>query len=240
MTETIQTQTLDADIDTSPVPLPPLVRAVSIYPLPMQEDIARLMETMRQPNLIDTPGALPLDRVALRVSLIREEGINELRTALRNSDSVEIIDSLTDTIYVGLGALVEMGQCASADLLEQLMRRNQDALGLFDGAEQYLIDNLIDVDMLEEALRAENVGLSTVLLTTIVANAITTLIRAGLDPKPFFDEVHRANLSKLDENNEPILSRGEALDNAPRGKFLKGPNYSPPDIAGVYARYCAR
>lgn len=38
-------------------------------------------------------------------------------------------------------------------------------------------------------------------------------------------EVHRSNMSKLDEDGQPIY-RGD-------GKILKGPNYSPPDLRTV-------
>lgn len=38
-------------------------------------------------------------------------------------------------------------------------------------------------------------------------------------------EVHRSNLSKLGEDGRPIYRAD--------GKVLKGPNYSPPDVAGV-------
>lgn len=40
-------------------------------------------------------------------------------------------------------------------------------------------------------------------------------------------EVHRSNLSKLDANGKPIYRAD--------GKILKGPNYSPPDLAAVLA-----
>jgi hypothetical protein len=38
-------------------------------------------------------------------------------------------------------------------------------------------------------------------------------------------EVHRSNMSKLGENGRPIYRED--------GKILKGPNYSPPDLAAV-------
>lgn len=37
--------------------------------------------------------------------------------------------------------------------------------------------------------------------------------------------IHGANLSKLDENGEPIFDE--------MGKVVKGPNYKPPDVKGV-------
>ncbi len=40
-----------------------------------------------------------------------------------------------------------------------------------------------------------------------------------------FAEVHRANMSKLDDDGNPIFRAD--------GKVLKGPNYRPPDIAAL-------
>lgn len=40
-------------------------------------------------------------------------------------------------------------------------------------------------------------------------------------------EVHRSNMSKLDESGQPIMRED--------GKFLKGPNYIPPDLGKVLA-----
>ena len=36
------------------------------------------------------------------------------------------------------------------------------------------------------------------------------------------DRVHKSNMSKLDDNGEPIYREG--------GKVLKGPNYKPPNL----------
>jgi len=41
---------------------------------------------------------------------------------------------------------------------------------------------------------------------------------------PAFEEVQRSNMSKLGEDGKPIVRESD-------GKILKGPNYSPPDIA---------
>ena len=43
----------------------------------------------------------------------------------------------------------------------------------------------------------------------------------GVDADVAFDIVHESNMSKLDENGEPILRED--------GKILKGPNYKPVD-----------
>ena len=50
-----------------------------------------------------------------------------------------------------------------------------------------------------------------------------TAVELGINIEPIFEEVHRSNMSKLDEAGQPIFRED--------GKILKGPNYSPPDIA---------
>ena len=54
-----------------------------------------------------------------------------------------------------------------------------------------------------------------------------TILDHGLQYKieEVFDEIHRSNMSKLDENGEPIYRED--------GKVMKGPNYFRPDIEGV-------
>lgn len=47
-------------------------------------------------------------------------------------------------------------------------------------------------------------------------------------PSEVFAEVHRANMSKLGDDGEPVLRED--------GKVMKGPNYRPPDVSGVLAR----
>lgn len=49
-------------------------------------------------------------------------------------------------------------------------------------------------------------------------------IAMGVDLEPFVDEIHASNMSKAGGGVRPD------------GKILKGPNYRPPDIAGVLRR----
>ena len=72
----------------------------------------------------------------------------------------------------------------------------------------------------------------------------------GFDIDAVTAEIHRSNMSKLDEAGNPIVNQcvmcAGTLDDGfdghvceligptkPAGKILKGPNYSPPDIAKV-------
>lgn len=54
---------------------------------------------------------------------------------------------------------------------------------------------------------------------------IGTVIKHGMTYEKFsklFDEVHKSNMSKLDEHGKPIYRKD--------GKVLKGPNYFKPDV----------
>jgi len=54
-----------------------------------------------------------------------------------------------------------------------------------------------------------------------------TILRHGLQDKivEVFDEIQRSNMSKLDENGQPIFRED--------GKIMKGPNYTPPDLKSI-------
>jgi predicted HAD superfamily Cof-like phosphohydrolase len=51
----------------------------------------------------------------------------------------------------------------------------------------------------------------------------------GIPAAEVFAEVHRSNMTKLGEDGLPIYRED--------GKVLKGPHYSPPDLAPILARY---
>lgn len=51
----------------------------------------------------------------------------------------------------------------------------------------------------------------------------------GFPATELMAEVHRSNMSKLGPDSKPIYRED--------GKVLKGPNYSPPDIAGVLKKH---
>ena len=200
------------------------------YQHPMQEAVAVFQRAFGMPDLRATPRPLPLDRVELRCALIREEGVVELNQAIGMLEGDDVkgliptLDALIDTIYVSLGGLVEMGHLVH-DLPEEPRHQFRVLIPIdrvFKIAAAAIKETLGD---LEVALLDEDVDASV---------AYTTIDWIGLDPRPFFDEVHRANMSKLGADGKPIHSRGWDLDGYAAGKTLKGPNYLPPDLLGVY------
>lgn len=63
-------------------------------------------------------------------------------------------------------------------------------------------------------------------------------IEAGIPSDDIFAEVHLSNMSKLDDNGNPILSDGvtPAIHDGkvkPLGKILKGKNYFDPDLKSI-------
>lgn len=88
-------------------------------------------------------------------------------------------------------------------------------------------DELIPAIMAGDAVETYDAALDILYVT------FGLLVEMGMDARPGFEEVQRANMSKLGEDGKPIISRGIELDGFPAGKGLKGPNYSPPDLARI-------
>jgi predicted HAD superfamily Cof-like phosphohydrolase len=93
----------------------------------MQRQVALFHKGMGQP-VGDKIQALPPERVAVRVELIREEFEDELIPALHEGDLVETVDALIDILYVTFGALVEMGVDAQP-LFDEVQRSNMSKFG---------------------------------------------------------------------------------------------------------------
>lgn len=78
---------------------------------------------------------------------------------------------------------------------------------------------------LEEALSTNDLIETADALADIVYVAYGTAVQFGIDLDAVLAEVHRSNMSKLGPDGRPIVRED--------GKILKGPNYFPPDVAGV-------
>jgi predicted HAD superfamily Cof-like phosphohydrolase len=62
-------------------------------------------------------------------------------------------------------------------------------------------------------------------LADVIYVAYGTAVTYGIDLDAVVVEIHRSNMSKLDDNGNPIVRED--------GKVLKGPNYKSPNIAAA-------
>ena len=74
----------------------------------------------------------------------------------------------------------------------------------------------------EEAVDKENVLKELTDLLYVVYGYAATY---GLDIDTAFSRVHKSNMSKLDDNGNPVRRED--------GKILKGPNYKEPDLSDL-------
>ncbi len=103
-------------------------------------------------------------------------------------------------------------------------------LGEIEDSLLRLRENLLEEETAEymaASHRRDLVGIADA-LADIVYVAYGTAISYGLDLDQLLDEVHRSNMSKLDEDGRPVLRDD--------GKVLKSPSYERPRIAATLQR----
>ena len=90
--------------------------------------------------------------------------------------------------------------------------------------------NKLRIDLIKEELQELTEAMNSKDLLE-VADALTDILYVtygaghafGIDLDKCFEEVQNSNMSKLDENGEPIYNDS--------GKVMKGPNYFKPDLS---------
>ena len=88
------------------------------------------------------------------------------------------------------------------------------------------------IDLIQEELNELKVAITNNDIIE-VADALTDILYVtygaghsfGINLDKCFDEVQDSNMSKLDENKQPIYSEN--------GKVMKGPNYYPPNLKKI-------
>ena len=101
-----------------------------------------------------------------------------------------------------------------------------------EGVERPLLElrtRLLDEETAEFAAAAAQrdlVGMADA-LADVVYVAYGTAVTVGIDLDAVLEEVHRSNMSKLDQDGRPVLRAD--------GKVLKSPRYFRPDVPGVLA-----
>jgi predicted HAD superfamily Cof-like phosphohydrolase len=79
-----------------------------------------------------------------------------------------------------------------------------------------------ELNELEQAMRTRNLKEIADALTDILYVTYGAGYAYGIDLDKCFKEVQRANMSKLGEDGKPIYNE--------KGKVMKGPNYSEPNL----------
>ena len=79
-----------------------------------------------------------------------------------------------------------------------------------------------EVNELEQAMKEKNLKEVADALTDILYVTYGAGCAYGIDLDKCFKEVQRANMSKLGEDGKPIYNE--------KGKVMKGPNYSEPNL----------
>ena len=79
-----------------------------------------------------------------------------------------------------------------------------------------------ELNELEHAMKTKNLKEVADALTDILYVAYGAGYAYGIDLDKCFKEVQRANMSKLGTNGKPIYNE--------KGKVMKGPNYSEPNL----------
>jgi predicted HAD superfamily Cof-like phosphohydrolase len=82
-----------------------------------------------------------------------------------------------------------------------------------------------ELQELKEALESNDIVETADALTDLLYVVYGAGHAFGIDLNECFNEVHRSNMSKLDENGNPIFRED--------GKVLKGKDYSPPDLSKI-------
>lgn len=168
--------------------------------------------------------ALPLWDVperSLRINLIDEEVNEMMKKGYFKKNFIEVIDALADIVYVAAGAAHTHGLKLNLNIERPLFDFVQHDTDFSEGLQVSLAFMNLNVRF----MFAEDTETQTKLLEEIILLSYQTAYRYGVDLDEVLDEVHRSNLSKLDENGQPIYS--------PEGKVLKGKDYFAPDIAKV-------
>ena len=146
------------------------------------------------------------EREILRLKLLKEE-LTELLEAIISGDIIQIAKESIDCQYILLGTFLEFGwdwedkPCFSHPTKEQIVE---------------LLERVIeDVDIITNEDDLFDIA--------YMVRRVQNTFGIARFSERCFDEVHRSNMSKLDENGKPIYRED--------GKVLKSKLYTPADLS---------
>jgi predicted HAD superfamily Cof-like phosphohydrolase len=110
-----------------------------------------------------------------------------------------------------------------------LPRASRPGSGIPAGLAKLRVDLLVEEtgEFAEASVKGDIVGIADA-LADIVYVAYGAAVTYGIDLDAALREVHRSNMSKLDDQGRPVYRED--------GKVLKSARYTPPDISGILSR----
>ena len=143
------------------------------------------VETYKGDNFFDDEAL-----VKFRMALITEE-VQELKDAVNADDFPEIIDALSDILYVIYGAFVafNLGNRIELDLDYKVIKQKYARLNISDIEETY--------SFLKEDINNKDKDAAAMHLENLVMYCYEALIHIGIHPGESFKIVHQSNMSKL-------------------------------------------
>lgn len=177
----------------------------------------------------EDPAALTPELGRKRVAMTTQECVTEYGEAIDESDIIKMLDSLIDTVYFDLGSLVAIGMPVAIEIVGDVAAHPRT--DILAAAAPYAEKFESSMRSYLETYEDELWSLSVASCVQRITLAMNILLSAGYDPRPFFDEIHKSNMTKLGADGNPVHSRGYELDGEEPGKVIKGPNYVEPDLA---------
>lgn len=132
----------------------------------------------------------------------------------------------------GRGMLDPMDALAESHRVQRLVTNLSPTLNVPDAIKS-LRCALIEEEAAEfrAALDADDLVEVADALADLLYVVYGAALTFGIPIAEVFAEVHRSNMTKLDDQGNPIFR--------PDGKVMKGPNFSPPDLSPILQRHGA-
>jgi predicted HAD superfamily Cof-like phosphohydrolase len=180
------------------------------------------VETYKGDNFLDNEAL-----VKFRIALITEE-VQELKDALAADDLIEIIDALSDILYVTIGALVafNLGNRIELDLGYTVLKQKYARLNIGDIEDSYAF--------LVEAINNKDKNVVGMHLENLIMYCYEALIHLGIHPADSFEIVHRSNMSKICSSETEAIETVKSYKN---DKRYDSPAYRESKTPGKWIIY---
>ncbi len=183
----------------------------------------RVADFHRKFNVLvgEKPGFPTHDVRDLRCDLLREE-LSEFCEAYTNNDLVEMADAIADMGVIACGTCVSYGIALTEPFGSPYKEGTRQDVFLASRIDTILTRMVKDY---EDAEDANDLAAVQARLMWLLQHLFGVALHYGIPFNAVFAEVHRSNMSKLDENGLPIFRND--------GKVLKSKQWSPPNIRDI-------